>query len=245
MGRSKNGMIVFFLAFLILGIALSVQYRTILNINKQKETIAAKLEKTKSELDTEKSTKEQLLAEISQNEKKKQEYLKEFANQANDDKLNNDLKIVGTFAGLTNVKGSGIIISIKDNKVNTIGITENAKFLIIHDMDLVWICNELKKAGAQAMSINDERVISFTEQTCAGPSIRINNKRMTSPYEIRAIGDQELLSSCLDKSEIAKMMREFGINLDIVKEKEVFIPKYNGKLDDFISMLEVTSDETK
>ena len=60
---------------------------------------------------------------------------------------------------------------------------------IIHDEDLLRVLNELCAAGAEAISINDQRIVATTEVRCAGPTVSVNNVRSAPPYVIKAIGN--------------------------------------------------------
>jgi len=127
-------------------------------------------------------------------------------------------------AGLTDVSGPGIVINLVDAKVVNFSLEAS----IIHDKDLLSILNELKKAGAQAISINDERVISSTEQICAGSTILINKRRFAMPFEIKAIGNSTYLYDTMIGSEIVHLLKEANIKVTISKSNKVYIRKYDG-----------------
>ena len=109
------------------------------------------------------------------------------------------------------------------------------------------ILNDLKKAGAQAISINGERIVAISEQVCAGPTILVNRNRYPVPYIINAIGDPDLLYESLSRSERIALMIEDRIRVEIKKSKEVIVPgfSHSDNLDDFISHLEVVNYENK
>ena len=101
------------------------------------------------------------------------EYMKSFVNNKNDIELKKKWESIKIKAGLTEVKGEGIVIILNDSTLKT---NENIMLSIIHDSDLLVILNELKKAGSQAIAVNGERVIAKSVQICNGPTIRINKK---------------------------------------------------------------------
>jgi len=143
-----------------------------------------------------------------------------------------DMKFI---SGLTDVQGRGVIVTLDDAEAR---ITEDESSLIIHDMDIVKVINELKKAGAQAISINDERVVGLTEQICAGPTIRINNKKYSTPFEIKAIGNQDELYSGVENSEIVYLLLKDKIRVSIKKVDNMVISKYRS-MDNIFWGLEV------
>jgi uncharacterized protein YlxW (UPF0749 family) len=66
---------------------------------------------------------------------------------------------------------------------------------VIHDADILNIVNELRAAGAEAISINDERVTATSNIRCGGPTINIDGKRHAVPFVIKAIGNPRTLEA--------------------------------------------------
>ena len=90
------------------------------------------------------------------------------------------------------------------------------------------IVNELKNSGAEAISINGERILFNTSITCIGTVIQVNNKRLNSPYVIQAIGNQDTLNA-VDRlgSYIDYYIKPY-LEFDMVKSNHIEIPKYTG-----------------
>jgi uncharacterized protein YlxW (UPF0749 family) len=240
-----NKKVIFFLTLMLLGIAIALQVKSIIVINRQQATVSNIISDYKEQLIKEQEKSEELKAALLENQNKKDNTLKELA----DSKSNDYIKLLGDelsqsefIAGLTDVKGKGIKITLNDAPARDI---ENPNLLIIHDSDVYGVINELKKAGAQAISINGERIMAISEQVCAGPTIRINKNRYPVPYEIMAIGDPELLYNSLDESKTVFLMRDFDIGVDIKKSDNIEIPKYHNKIVKFISGLEVIKNENQ
>ena len=93
-------------------------------------------------------------------------------------------------------EGQGVTITIDDSKTKS-KAGENPNLYLIHDDDLLKVINELKAAGAEAISINEQRLIATSEIRCAGPTLSVNNIRSAPPYEIKAIGEDVLLKSTI------------------------------------------------
>ena len=69
--------------------------------------------------------------------------------------------------GLTNLEGTGVEITVKDDpQATNIGIFEDISDHIVHDADLRALVNDLKNAGAEAISINGQRLVNTTAITC-------------------------------------------------------------------------------
>lgn len=132
-----------------------------------------------------------------------------------------------TLAGLTDVDGEGVIVTLNDSRDIPSGAS--AANYIIHDRDLRDIVNELIASGAEAISINDERICGKSSIRCVGPTITINNKYCAPPYVIKAIGHPSTLEAGLNiRDGVVDIMRQFGIEVNIVKTNNVQIPKYKG-----------------
>ena len=98
----------------------------------------------------------------------------------------------------------------------------------MHDTDLISIVNELKNAGAEAISINDQRIVSNTVIECIGTVIKINGQRVGAPFTIRAIGMPELLKNTYRNGGYLKVLEGDRIQVDFKTSDNITIPKYTG-----------------
>ncbi len=133
-------------------------------------------------------------------------------------------------AGLVDVKGPGITITLSDidNRTDAKKIL-SASDTLIHDEDIRRILNELSAAGAEAISVNDSRIISTTAVRCVGPTILVNDTKMTPPYVIRAIGNAEQLEAAMKlNGGVIDNMKVWGFSIGITKNDSLTIPKYSG-----------------
>ena len=109
--------------------------------------------------------------------------------------LQKDLDELNKLLGLTEIKGSGIILTIRDSEpIASKDLGIDATSSIVHDEDLRQLVNELKNAGAEAISINGQRIVTNTAINCSGSIITINGVKLNSPFEIRAIGNEASLA---------------------------------------------------
>ena len=126
--------------------------------------------------------------------------------------LSDDLKSAKFLAGLTAVQGPGVVVTLNDSKKPfPAGLAPG--FVppnIIHDTDINQTINELKAAGAEAISVNDQRLIAMSPVRCAGPTVYVNNTAQTPPYIIKAIGDTKTLDTAVNLSGgIATQIKQF------------------------------------
>ena len=129
--------------------------------------------------------------------------------------------------GMTEVTGPGVTITLTDGK----GIatsTLNPSQVIVHDLDVLSVVNELINAGAEAISINDQRWVLTTAISCRGNTIDINGERIGAPFVIKAIGLPEYLAGLERVGGYLELMRGDGVGVTLEKSNSITIPKYSG-----------------
>ena len=101
--------------------------------------------------------------------------------------------------------------------------------VIVHNSDLLQVVNDLKNAGAEAISINGERIVQTSSITCEGIIIKINNKKLGSPYVIKAIGSAATLETSLNiPGGYLERMKDDGVIVDVKKSEGLTVKKYEG-----------------
>lgn len=128
------------------------------------------------------------------------------------------------YLGKTDVEGQGIVITIND--INSEDINP------ISAEDLLIIVDYLKLAGAEAISINGERIINMSDIVDVSNSIIfVNQQRILAPYKIRAIGDPtKLESTLLGNGGYIEELKNIGFDIDIDRENKINIPKYSKEI---------------
>lgn len=142
------------------------------------------------------------------------------------DEERNNLKAI---SGNEDLEGQGIKIVLKDSEKD---VTEgqNPNDLLVHDMDVLRIINDLKGAGAEAISINGERLLASSRIKCAGPTITINKTTYGQPFVIKAIGDKKVLNASVQApGSYGSLLKEvYGLYVDVEEFDRVLIPKFVG-----------------
>jgi uncharacterized protein YlxW (UPF0749 family) len=157
--------------------------------------------------------------------------------------LKNQLEKAELAAGMSEVQGPGVIFTLNDSLTSTLD-TSNAS--LIHDSDLLTIINELKNAGAEAISINGERLIATSDIRCAGTVIQVNKHSYAPPYVISAIGDPQTLETALKMpGGIVANLEIWGIQMDVQKKDNIVIPRYAGAVTQTHAKPISASDEKK
>ena len=182
-------------------------------------------EELRAELANWKQKYEETVQQYDATQKKIDEYKTKKENNVETAVLVHDeLEQSNILLGKTDLMGEGIEITIKE--------TEEDEYSRVKDSDLITIVNALKYAGAEAISINEERIINMSDIVDIGSSfIKINGQRILAPYVIKAIGNKAYLeSSLLGNGGAAEQIKKMGHEVQITQNNNVLIKKYDGDI---------------
>ena len=199
---------------------ICIQFKTVDNIDVT-ELETMRENELRTALADWKSKYEEVITEYEATKEKIQEY----NNKIEDDEkagelLADDLENSKMLLGLTDVEGAGVIITITDNSEKQVDST-----------DLLDLVNELNSAGAEAISINGQRIVPMTDIFDVNDFVVIKEKRVTSPYVIKAIGDVTYLQSALSiKKGYLDEHKTTGYTISIKSDEKITINKYDGEL---------------
>lgn len=149
------------------------------------------------------------------------------SNEETEKIVNTELEQINMTLGKTDVEGEGIEIILRE--------TEKEEISKIKSGNLLVIVNALKSAGAEAISINDERIINMSDIVTINNTfndfIKVNGQRILAPYVIKAIGNQTYLESALlGNGGCIDELKKLGHNVSINKINRVKITKYNDEI---------------
>lgn len=143
--------------------------------------------------------------------------------------LESSIKEGNKTLGLTEVTGEGVIVTLNDiQKVSLNSYFGDPNNGMVHFNDVIRIVNELKNSGAEAISINDQRVILTTSIECDGSVIKVNGVKVAAPFEIKAIGFTANLMSVNRFGGYLMFLKDFGVETSITRADNITIPKYTG-----------------
>lgn len=213
------GLMCFVLVFTMFIQFNTIEQTDLANITTMRET------ELREELTKWNTRYEELYARYEEEEVKKQEYQNSLGT---DDEASNlldkELNETNILLGLTAVTGPGIIVTLSNNS------TKN-----IDAYDLLELVNELRLAGAEAISINDERIVAMSDIVDINYSfIVVNGNRISSPYVVKAIGNQTYLESGLTAKEYGYMdniIKGNGKTATLERNDNIEIPKFTGNLE--------------
>lgn len=132
------------------------------------------------------------------------------------------------FSGYETVKGPGVKVTVDDG-TRPLFEGEDINVVLVHDVDIIMIINDLKRCGAEAVSVNGQRIVDRTEISCSGYTVRINGQVFARPFVIRAIGDGKRMSASLISSEgYGTLLKNFGVQFDVEIVEDMVVQGYAG-----------------
>jgi uncharacterized protein YlxW (UPF0749 family) len=130
-------------------------------------------------------------------------------------------------AGLVEVTGPGVVVTLSDSS-RTPTLSDDPNYFVIHDGYLRSIVNLMRRYGATAIAINDQRVLGDSSIVCAGPIILVNSSRMSPPYVITALGNPDMLADSISQDVFFRVLElyhdQFEITCSLEKKTSVTVP---------------------
>ena len=209
-----------------IGIFLTAQWRTMPSRASDPIISYSSLIQTKEKLITQQNQLKENITDLNKQIDAAQQELKKYTGSK--DKVE-EIEKDEDDIGLSEMKGNGVVITFDDAKKK-----ETNSESISHAADLRDIVNFLWGQGAEAVSINDERIIFNTSIDCIVNTILINSTKTVPPFKIKAIGDASVLESALNNtnylSNIHNRVETEGLVFNIEKSDNVIIEPYTGSL---------------
>ena len=205
-----------------LGMIIGVQFNTVkkqnsLTENQRLTELTATLKKVQEE-------NEALQTRLKEKEQTLEEYETGNNYSAAIENLQKEVEQLRVFAGVTEVKGAGVLVTMNDSSTKKGG---DSNAYLVHAEDLLSVINELNVGGAEAISINGQRIVGKSSVSCAGSIVMVNGERVAAPFEIKAVGDGDILQSALKfPGGVVDNLAPWGIEIVIHKDANVVIPPY-------------------
>lgn len=206
---------------LILTTVLLIQFKTV------KETDITAIEtmreaELRTELSSWKSKYDEIATKLQETEDKISNYRNDIENnQKNSELLSEELAETEKYLGYTDVKGEGLTITLADTDYKQ-----------VQSSDILLLVNELRLAGAEAISINDERVVSTTEIANVDTRfVIVNGKRVVAPFTVKAIGDKKYLESAISiKGGYIDEIKAKEVAISYTVDNNILIKKFSGTM---------------
>lgn len=206
------GCVAFILTMIIFTQFKTVEETDITAIETMRET------ELREEIASWKTKYDEVDAKLKETENIISEYNQELNNSENSSKiLEEEVKEAEKKLGYTDVKGEGIIVTISDGEKN------------IEYYDILDLINELNAEGAEAISVNDERIVSTTDiKQVELRIILVNTRKISGPYTIKAIGDKKAMEAALviKGGYVDRLKIVDGKGIEIKQEDNIVVPAY-------------------
>ncbi|MDO5678301.1 MAG: DUF881 domain-containing protein [Propionibacteriaceae bacterium] len=154
------------------------------------------------------------------------------AQQGGDTEFQSAMIFAESTAGMAAVSGPGLRVTLTDAPpdVKPAGVDDDS--LVVHQQDIQAVVNALWAGGAEAMSIQGQRVISTTGIKCVGNTVVLHGIPYAPPYEIEAIGDRAALEAALEASSAVTIYRQYvdayGLGYEVEVEGTLELPSFSG-----------------
>ncbi|ABR33761.1 MULTISPECIES: DUF881 domain-containing protein [Clostridium] len=219
--KNNKGFFFVFIATIILGVLISMNFNfkgiqsySQLNATEYQNAVEerAALYRDIGNLQEDNNEKKDKIRNYAQNDKKNDKILDDMKTQISDYK---------SFIGSNNVEGPGIILKINDGTTNALEEnTDEINNKLLHDNDMALVLNELRVAGAEAISVNNHRILPWSGVICNWAFLGFDDGGMEyAPFNIYAIGDPEKLKAALleDGSHVKQLMlRKLYVDIKVV-----------------------------
>jgi len=220
MNKNKNALssVSFILVCVILGIIISMQLKSINTAQSVQQTSNKRLNEIQEEL----IIQTRINRDLADRYVKLSAYVEAVENQTfeSDDafrRIMEEMTNAKIFAGITEVTGPGVIITLSPGAES-----------FIRDADLRLVVNELRASGAQAISINEERIVAMTEIREAGRYIVINGKQFpaNSQFVVKSIArPEDIERAILMVDGVGDRLEIYNIDYNLAKSDTVTIPR--------------------
>lgn len=178
---------------------------------------------TDTVLNNELDSKEQEISKLSKQKEKLEKQLKNLQEKHIDKKDQHRINDIKSTLSYGDTTGEGIIINIDssaEEEINLANLIESKNILV----DLV---NELRINGGEVISINNQTLNQYSDIVLAGNHININATPIAPPYEIKVIGNKDMLSKNIskDNSFIKNLNKEYRLYINISESSSINLPK--------------------
>lgn len=195
--RRRN--VIFSLVFLVLGFMISFSYQNTKKDDGQ-EISESQFERDldlRNELIEQEEKNNELYKELKGTQRKLVQLEKDLSNEAvTYYNLAEDAEKYRIYLGKVAVKGEGIQITLEDGEYNP--KEDNVSNYLVHEHHVFKVINELYISGAQAISINGQRLSHNSYILCNGPVIEVDGYQHPAPFVITAIGDSDVLEGAIN-----------------------------------------------
>ncbi len=150
-------------------------------------------------------------------------------------KLRKRVEDVRVPAGLTPVTGPGLSVTLSDAPEEVINSSDRPlRFMVVHQQDIQAVVNAMYKGGAEAVTIQGQRVVSSTGIKCEGNAVMLGGQAYPQPYTIAAIGNTASLEAAVLQDPYVELYRrdaslpDVSVGFEMTAADQIDMPAYEG-----------------
>ncbi|WP_264063503.1 DUF881 domain-containing protein, partial [Mycolicibacterium hippocampi] len=122
------------------------------------------------------------------------------------------------------VRGPGLVVTLTDAQRDADGRfprDASPDDLVVHQQDIQGVLNALWSAGAEAIQVQDQRVIATSAVRCVGNTLLLNGRTYSPPYTVSALGDAEAMQAALAEEPRVVLYRQYVVRFGLGYSEEV------------------------
>ncbi|TAM62954.1 DUF881 domain-containing protein [Mycobacterium sp.] len=127
-------------------------------------------------------------------------------------------------ADMNAVHGPGLVVTLEDAQRDA-----NGRFprdaspddLVVHQQDIQAVLNALWSAGAEAIQMQDQRLIASSVPRCVGNTLLLNGRTYSPPYTITAIGNSAAMQAALAAAPLVILYKQYVVRFGLGYREEV------------------------
>ncbi|UNQ39730.1 DUF881 domain-containing protein [Prescottella equi] len=140
-------------------------------------------------------------------------------------------------AGLTELSGRGVVVTLTDAPRDADGkypAGASPDDLVVHQQDVQSVLNALWAGGAEAVAMQDQRIVNTSAPRCIGNTLLLHGRTYSPPYVVTAIGDPARLAATLANEPGIKMFKQYAVRYGLGYTQQqsdaLTVPAYTGQL---------------
>jgi uncharacterized protein YlxW (UPF0749 family) len=139
-------------------------------------------------------------------------------------------------AGTESVTGPALTVTLDDAHLSAAQIPQGYTVddVVVHQQDVQAVVNALWAGGAEAMMLQDQRVVSTSAVRCVGNTLILQGRVYSPPYVISAIGDVQGMEQAINRDQAVSIYRQYvdllGLGWKVTKTRSATFPAYEGSL---------------
>lgn len=127
-------------------------------------------------------------------------------------------------AGLDPMRGPAVVVTLTDAQRDAYGRFPRDAApddLVVHQQDVQAVLNALWSAGAEAVQMQDQRIIATSAPRCVGNTLLLNGRTYSPPYVITAIGDQSAMLAALSQAPLVTLYKQYVIRFGLGYSEQI------------------------